>query len=270
MKSMNNGITLSENVKGLMQLLSEEGKTVDEQMLLMLLNQMSEMHKEYQDTLRELNQELQNTREKLTQLEDNIQVDPQQKQILEQLVNVENKMKSGQEQLRSINNTLEIKAAEVIDNFKKTGISALNNTCQFLGLKEHLIALRDTSRSNASMMENSIDKIEKIEDEVKNALLHAKNAVRTIRGKELLDPSEERQLKIFDKLKAPYQKRLDKYNHRTEKLNMAIKKLENLEQRSERTSILGKLEENKEKIASTQGEKKESEQTKDQVCEPAR
>ncbi len=102
MKSMNNGITLSENVKGLMQLLSEEGKTVDEQMLLMLLNQMSEMHKEYQDTLRELNQELQNTREKLTQLEDNIQVDPQQKQILEQLVNVENKMKSGQEQLRSI------------------------------------------------------------------------------------------------------------------------------------------------------------------------
>lgn len=167
--------------------------------------------------------ELQNTREKLTQLEDNIQVDPQQKQILEQLVNVENKMKSGQEQLRSINNTLEIKAAEVIDNFKKTGISALNNTCQFLGLKEHLIALRDTSRSNASMMENSIDKIEKIEDEVKNALLHAKNAVRTIRGKELLDPSEERQLKIFDKLKAPYQKRLDKYNHRTEKLNMAIK-----------------------------------------------
>ena len=37
MKSMNNGITLSENVKGLMQLLSEEGKTVDEQMLTVCL-----------------------------------------------------------------------------------------------------------------------------------------------------------------------------------------------------------------------------------------
>lgn len=51
---------------------------------------------------------------------------------------------------------------------------------------------------------------------------------------------------------------------------MELENRKDLEHVSERLSVCNKLENNKEKIANTQGEKKESEQAKERICESAR
>lgn len=267
------GLENSE-VEKLLQLLKEINKLSEMQMISALLNQMNEMEKGYRTTLEEIKQELQNTKEQLSSMEGNIHSD-KQSDIIEPLVNTERMIKEGQQKLQNMNKTLEKKAAEVIKNFKSFGVSALNNVCKFLGVKENLVKLRDISRSNAEMQQNSLEKIANIESELARTSLHMKNVFRAIRGNDLLNPQETNQsFKLFEKIKVPYQRRLDKFNSRTEMLNNSIKKIETLEHSAqnvvgEKQSVVSKLEKNKEKIATEEKNNQNMQPQKEKGHEPA-
>lgn len=141
------------------------------------------------------------------------------------------------------------KADICIQKVKEVGIKALNNVCTFLGIKETLIKMSDMTQSNAAKAKRIIEKIDIIENEFKNAGVHIQNIGRAIVGKEALNSVSEKQSQIFQGLKKRCQRNLDIFEKRAEKLNIAIKKIIDLEQVSGRVSIREKLKENKSVIA---------------------
>ncbi|MGN0377470.1 MAG: DUF6674 family protein, partial [Suilimivivens sp.] len=225
--------------------------------------------KGYNTLFNDLTKELIETKEQLNSLQSTQISGENRSEIVGQLETFKNSLQDQNRRLRTLRQNLDQKAGKVLQSFKKIGLSSLNNVCTFLGIKENLTALRDISRSNAMEMRNAIEKIDRIGNEVKNAVTHTKNIVRAIAGKEMLDPSAEKQFKFFEKLKAPYQKRLEVFSERTEKLNKAIEKFDRLEYAAGRSSVRKKLAENKEKLTSKEKEESGLQKEKEKTYEPS-
>ena len=240
-----------ENVKELMQILTVCNKLMEKQQINLLMEQMKEMEKSYAAVQKELESvKKQLNKEKLKNLSQEV-MEPEQNSLLQIANEAESKLAKQHDVLKKIGENLNTRAKQIVEKFKNVGINALNKVCEFLGIKEKLIALRDCVRSNEMTMKSSIEKIEKVESELGAAKLHAKNAIRALAGKETLTPNIEKKSKFFEALKKPYMKQQEKYAQRCEKLNKAIGKFDSLEKAADavnvknRSSVKEKLSDNK-------------------------
>ncbi len=230
----------SKNINELLNILSNCQKNQDAELITMLLNQMQQMNENFNAVVKELN----TVKEELRQHNTHQPVE-KQSVIVDTIAEFENKVQDQYQQLESMKNKLSDKSASLVQNFKEVGTKALNKVCEFLGIKESLIKLKDMAQSNAVEMQNSIDKIEKIGFEVKSAATHMKNAGRAIAGKDLADSADTKQFKIFEKLKGFYQQKEEKFTNQVEKLDKAIEKFEGLERAADKVSVKEKLANNK-------------------------
>lgn len=145
---------------------------------------------------------------------------------------------------------LNTKAKEIVQQFRDTGIKALNNVCGFLGIQEKLIKMRDHARSSEIDMQIAAEKVTGIENELESAMEHIKSAGNIAAGKEnaISKVNTEKQHMSITPLgiyKAHCVKYQDIYRQRAEKLDKAIENFKALDQRA---SVLGRLSEHKEKI----------------------
>lgn len=227
----------TDKVESLLKVLIGLNKLSQEQQITLLLNQMNQMEKNYNSVLHELS----SVKEQLAQMNA-----PQEKRsaIIAAVVDFEGNVKSKYHELQDMGKNLNDKSAEMIQKFKENGVKALNNVCKFLGIKEALIKLKDHMQTNAVEMQGSIDKINKVADEFKNAVVHTQNVGKAIAGKETIDPATKEQSKFFERLKSPYLKMKNFYVSMSKKLSKAIEKFENLEQKASRSSVKEKLEDN--------------------------
>ena len=239
------GPSIENNFTELKQILGQHGMEKEAQQVSLLLEQMAEMQKNYNAVF----QELKIVRNQLDQQQGMQQNPEKQSVIVNQLSAFENGVQKQYQQFQTMGKQISEKAGILVQKFKEVGIKALNNVCEFLGIKESLVKLKDMAQSNAVEMQNSIDKIDKIGFEVKSAVTHAKNAGRAIVGKEMIDSSTVEQFKIFEKLKVPYQQKKEKFDVQVEKLSNAIEKFENLEQTTAKLSVREKLRNNQALIA---------------------
>lgn len=235
-------VNTENNVNMLIGILSDQGKSNEAEQIMLLINQIKSMEKNYISVFREL----QDIKVQMNELRSELQSVNKVKMQFEEH---EEKAREQYGVLQAIKDNLNKKAGEIIQNFKDIGVKALNKVCTFLGIKEKLIKLRDMSQSNAVEMKQAAEKVDDVGQEVKNAMLHIQNIGKAMKGEEKVTPESVEQPKIFQKLKGHYEKRMEKYEKRTERLNKSIAKFTNLEQAAEKISVKAKLADNKAIIA---------------------
>lgn len=222
-----------ENIKQLIQILNSQKQETEAAQMSELLLQMQEMSKNYHAVF----QELQDMKAELNQFKES--------KVAVYLVSCEGKIQDRYEQMQATCEKVNEKAGGIIRKFKDIGTKALDNVCSFLKVKETLISMRDAERSNAKDIIKCISKIDSVGNEIKHAAIHIKNTGRAIAGKDIVDPESKEQAKIFQKLKAHYENKLETCADRVEKLNIAIEKVVKLEHAADKVSVKQKLEEKK-------------------------
>lgn len=266
----------SNNVKELMNILKDHSMTMEEQQIHMLLDQMTEMEKNY----KAMQQELASVKMKLNKMQlDNLSQTPTKAdniipfstaaKLENNVEEIRTQIEGRYHNLQSIGKSLDTAAKQIIQKFKEIGISALNNVCTFLGIKEKMIQLRDDARSNEQAMKTAIEKIERVESELGAAMFHAGNAVKIMSGKEALTEGSGKENKFFAMLKKLYSKFQAKYAKQYEKFNKAVEKLDTLEKAAQsirnRDSVREKLADNKKIVEFRNAEKNDMQREKTEM-----
>lgn len=225
------------------------------------MNHIAESEKNHAAVMQELADVKEQLNELLKRSENDPDISKNKKVFTTLAEQAEKGLKAQGEKLQSIKTDLNQKAQHVIQGFKNTGIKALNGVCNFLGVQEKLIAMRDQARSAERDMKNAVEKIDAVERELSGAATHLGNAGKIISGREKpvsgereKSQEEKKGAALFRLLRKHYQKRQNTYGKRVEKLNGAIEKCRALEQKA---SVLKKLSENKEKVAANGKEAEE-------------
>lgn len=258
-------VQTGNNISELQKILEQYGMGKEAQQISLLLEQMQAMQQNYNTVF----QELKTVRNQLDQLQNTSQPETQSA-IVNQLAAFEGSVQNQYKKLQDVGRQVNEKAGTLIQRFKEIGIKALNNICQFLGIKENLIKMRDIAQSNAAETKRAIEKIDSIGNEVKKAGVHFRNIGRAVTGRELIDPSSREQLKIFKNLKAHYGKNLDAFEKRTEKLNASIEKFDKLEKAADKASVRAKLASNKKAVEANDASEPKIEKERPPKAEPAR
>lgn len=261
-------------VEELLKILVDLNMSQSQQSVSLLMNYMNDVDENFFNVL----QELDAVKEQLA----NIQNTPQAREIRHTLSQLAGKMgekiTSLQEQVRGWRAALNEKAAQLVQNFKEHGIVALDHVCSFLGVKDTMAQMRESLLAHAEQMQGSMDTIDKVSRELREASTHAKNVGRAMAGKEALEVPEAKESGFFHQMKRPYRSMENFCTKQAEKLEKGIADMEKLErsagqstekrmeQKAERKqdgkkpSIMEKLQDLKEKQgskakAATVGEK---------------
>ncbi len=254
-----------ENVEQLLKILLAVNKLHEEQQINILMNQISEMEQKYAGVMQELTDIKGQLNEALSKNESD-PVISQNKGVFQKLgEQMDGTIAARQQKLENIKQDLNQKAQTVVQKFKEIGIKALNKVCEFLGIQEKLVELRDHARSSEMDMKIRVEKIDMVEKELSGAAFQIRNAGRIIAGKEQAVATSSETSKGFSLLqmiKNHFLKRQEAYARRAEKLDHAIDKFRSLE---EKASVLGKLAENKEQLSekekSNEGDRAVSKET---------
>jgi hypothetical protein len=237
----------------LLKILIDVNMSQSQQSVSLLMNYMNDVEENFFTVL----QELDAVKEQLA----NIQNTPQNKEPRHTLSELAGKMEdaaaSMQEQIREWRVALNEKATQLVQNFKEHGVEALNNVCGFLGIKDILIQSKETMLLRAEQMQGSMDKIDKVSQELREASTHTKNVGRAIVGKEAKEVPEAKESGFFHQMKRPYQSLKNFCEKQAEKLENGIAKMERMEQAADQSvqkrmeqkkpSIMEKLQDLKEK-----------------------
>ena len=238
----------TNKIEELLKILEEQGRTTEKQQITLLLDEMRDMKQNYVS----VEQELKDIKGQLNILQGMLMNHGIYHNQMESdlAVRFEKMNEVPHQSLKNIQESLNEKAGQVIENFKAFGTKALNKVCEFLRIEEHLTKLKDSMQSRAVAMHESIEKLGKIEFEMGNASLHAKNVGRTIAGKETLDPADRKENKFFKNLESKLQSMESFYMKMSDKLGNAINRFEDLARaagkRAEKPSVIKQLQDYKE------------------------
>lgn len=248
------GKSRMNDVEELMKILTVANMLHEQQQISLLMNHIAEAEKNHAAVMQELADIKEQLNDLLDRSEKNAPGMSENKKFFSRLTQQADKTLEGQGQkIESIKQDLGQKAKQAVQNFKNAGIKALNNVCSFLGIQDKLIAMRDHARSAEMDMKIAIEKIDALEKELSGAASHLGNAGRIVSGREknisenpTQDQGNNKGPALLRILRKHFQKRQDVYAKRAEKLSGAIETCRALEQKA---SVLGKLSENKEKVA---------------------
>lgn len=248
------GKSRMNDVEELMKILTVANMLHEQQQISLLMNHIAEAEKNHAAVMQELADIKEQLNDLLDRSEKNAPGMSENKKFFSRLTQQADKTLDAQGQkIESIKQDLGQKAKQAVQNFKNTGIKALNNVCSFLGIQDKLIAMRDHARSAEMDMKIAIEKIDALEKELSGAASHLGNAGRIVSGREknisknpTKDQGNNKGPALLRILRKHFQKRQDVYAKRAEKLSGAIETCRALEQKA---SVLGKLSENKEKVA---------------------
>lgn len=168
----------NESVQALLKLLTEnkmEGKAQD---LSTLLFYVDGMERQFDAVAKEL----QAVKTQLADIKDS--QNPIKKALTGMVRAIENKLEHAREQLHAIKDSIVENAAKMVESVKQTGISALDKTVTFLGVRESLDAVREDLQQSIADTKKSIEKVETIGKELRSVGTHVKNVGRAITGKE--------------------------------------------------------------------------------------
>lgn len=227
----------------LLKILIDLNMSQSQQSVSLLMNYMNDVEENFFTVL----QELDAVKEQLA----NIQTTPQNKETRHTLSELAGKMEeaaaSMQEQIREWRVAFSFKATQLVRNFKERGVEALNNVCGFLGIKDILIQSKETMLFRAEQMQESMDKIDKVSQELREASTHTKNVGRAIVGKEAKEVPEAKESGFFHQMKRPYQSLKNFCEKQAEKLENGIAKMERMEQAADQ-SVQKRMEQRKPSI----------------------
>lgn len=206
-----------DNITNLVQVIhsQKKEKEPDAKLVSELLNQIQELSQNYNNVFHEL----QDIKIELNQIKaPNASV----KQMTSQVTDYESEMQKQYMALQSICESVDKKAGNIVNRFTEIGVRALDKVCDFLGVKEALVKMRDTARSNAEEIRTYIENVDSVKKEMESAGNHMKN-INDVIGNDA-EPADLGQDKIFKSIKSHYQKEMKFCEKRAKKLDSIIQK----------------------------------------------
>lgn len=248
------------DVQELLKILIDLNMSQSQQSVSLLMNYMNDVEENFFHVL----QELDAVKEQLANIQNTPQTKETRRTLSELAEQMGERITSLREQVRGWRMTLNKKAAQLVQNFKERGIEALNNICGFLGVKDTMTQMREAMVTHAENMQGSLDKIDRVSQELREVSTHAKNVGRAMTGKEAVKVPEARDSGFFYQMKRPYQSMKNFCEKQAEKLEQGIERMEHMEQSADQSmqkrmeqkagrrlktkpSIMGKLQDLKEK-----------------------
>lgn len=219
-------------VEELLKILLDVNMEQNRQTVSLLMNYMNDIEENFFAVLEELD----TVKEQLA----HVQNTPQTKEVRNFLTDLSGQLQEKaaflREQLQEMQANLNSKAVQLVQNFKEHGVSALNHVCEFLGVKEKLTQLHDSFVRTAQDMQDSMNKIDRVSQELRETATHARNAGRALSGKEALEAPQQKETGFFHHMKRPYKSMQNFCLSKADKLEKDIAKLVLLEQMDGRTS----------------------------------
>ncbi len=220
------------SVEELLEALLAYNMESNAQSVNLLMNYMNEMEEQFFA----ISEELSAVKDQLA----NVQNKPENQEVKSTLTNLSEKLQEKltalQNQIHTIRENLNEKASQIMENFKDSGVVALKNVCEFLGIKDTMKQLKETCEQESADMQGSMDKIDSVSKELRETTTHAGNIGRAMRGKELKEVPEAKQSGFFHTMKQPYQSMKNVCDKGTAKLEKAIARMERLEQSAEKVT----------------------------------
>lgn len=214
------------NMKELLNILIDVNMSQSQQTISLLMNYMNDMEENFFSVL----QELDIVKEQLSNVHSTTQTRTVRNTLSGLLENMENKVAQLQNQLKEIQVSLNEKAAQLVQDYKKQGIKVLNHVCGFLGIKETMTQLKESLLDNAQNMQESMEKIDNVAKELRGVSTHVKNVGRAMAGKETMAVPEQKEKGFFYQMKRPYQSMKHFCENQAVKLEKGIATMESLEQ----------------------------------------
>lgn len=215
------------NVQELLKLLAEH-KPEKAQDLAALLFYVDGMERQFDAVVREL----QEVKTQLADIKDS--QNPVKKTLSAMVERLENRLEQMREQLQTIKDSILEGATKMVDNVKQAGISALDKTVSFLGVRESLDTMREGLHQSIADTKKSIEKMETIGQELRSAGGHIKNVGRTVVGKERLEVTGEKEGKFAAAVLAPLRTSQKLMTHMENVTLAAIGGVERLEQAADK------------------------------------
>lgn len=142
---------------------------------------------------------------------------------------LENRCNEIKEQLFEVKEGIKNKASEIMTDFKKRGKEALNRVCEFTGLKEKLMGIRNKVKEGITDTEHTIAKIDAFGKGMREAGQKVANTFRTFADREEVDYSgQEKRFSKTEIMKKPWKWQKKVYESMILRLDASIDKVEDL------------------------------------------
>lgn len=174
--------------------------------------------------------------EEIARLRDDIQrmqedtVTNKIKKILNEAADrLENRCNEIKEQLFEVKENIKHKAGEIVADFKKRGKEALNRVCEFAGLKDKLMGIRNKVKEGIVDTEHTISKIDAFGKGMREAGQKVVNTFRTFADREEVNYSgQEKRFSKTEIMKKPWKWQKKVYESMVLRLDASIDKVEDL------------------------------------------
>lgn len=215
------------HLKEFFKLLQENGQKQEAAELSALLSQFSTMEKQYETVLAELTA----VRGQLENLHD----DSYKTTAIRYTQNLQSWVSLAKNQLTELKTDLTQRIKNAVAAVKQHGISALNKTFDFVGVKTALCEMKENLHSCIEKNQKSIDRINSIGSELHALNEHTKNLGRVLTGKEAKELTARNEDKgILAAVAKPLKRQKAALETIEKSLTKAIGRVERLEQAAAR------------------------------------
>lgn len=172
-----------------------------------------------------------------------MQESPVKKALTAAATGVEATVRDARNELVEIKERIAALAARAVESVKQTGLSALNKTLSFMGIKDMLNDVRGGLNYSIDDTKDMIAKVEAVGEELRSVGGHVKNAARAATGKERQDVDAAKEGRFQAGLLAPLRGTRDLLAGIEQTAGAAVGQLEKLERAAEKKpSVLGNLQ----------------------------
>ena len=214
------------NVEELLKILIDLNLAQEQQGVHLLMNYMNDVEENFYNVLEELN----TVKDQLHQIQQTMQNKTLRERLTDMAEGVSSRVSAMGQKLEDMRTILNEKAGQVVRRFKEHGATALNQVCKTLGIQDMMRSLKEDLEHTAADMQTSIDKIDKVSQELRETATHTKNIVRALSGKGTLATPEPKESGFFYQVKRPYQGMKRFCLKKAGQIGQGIEKLERLEQ----------------------------------------
>ncbi|WP_075678584.1 DUF6674 family protein [Roseburia sp. 831b] len=175
----------------------------------------------------DMTEEIAKLRDDIQRMQDDTVTNKLKKSLNEAADRLENRCNEIKEQIFEVKEGIKNKASEIMTDFKKRGKEALNRVCEFAGLKDKLMGIRNKVKEGIADTEHTIAKIDAFGKGMREAGQKVANTFRTFADREEVDYSgQEKKFSKTEIMKKPWKWQKKVYESMVLRLDASIDKVE--------------------------------------------
>lgn len=177
----------------------------------------------------DMTEEIARLRDDIQRMQEDTVTNRLKKSLSEAADRLEKRCNEIKEQLFEVKEGIKNKASEIMADFRKRGKEALNRVCEFVGLKDKLIGIRNKVKEGIVDTEHTIAKIAAFSKGMREAGQKVANTFRTFADREEVNYSgQEKRFSKTELMKKPWKWQKKVYESMVLRLDASIDKVEDL------------------------------------------